>query len=163
MRHSKALCLSWQHQQIFHFSSPSLQLSLCSRYSVLSSVLPFTLNSLIDLARTVFILLLYYQRTKGQRIYHSFLPGNDAADELVKRGALILPSAVPCSFSPLTSRIFFIGLEATVLSKFFDSHILSVSTEEVLFPRQARCVLSRLWCNRHSILSNSYLSRIGRI
>ena len=34
---------------------------------------------------------------------HSFLPGNDAADELARRGALLVPSAIPCSHSPLIS------------------------------------------------------------
>ena len=28
---------------------------------------------------------------------HSFLPGNDAADELFRRGAQLVPSAIPCS------------------------------------------------------------------
>ena len=32
---------------------------------------------------------------------HSLLPGNDAADELARRGALLTPSAIPCSISPL--------------------------------------------------------------
>ena len=32
-----------------------------------------------------------------------------------------------------------------------------------MFPRHARCFLSRLCCNRHSLLLASYLSRIGRI
>ena len=36
---------------------------------------------------------------------HSFLPGNNAADELARRGALLAASATPCSLSPLTSRI----------------------------------------------------------
>ena len=31
---------------------------------------------------------------------HSFLPGNDAVDELARRGALLAPSAIPCSLSP---------------------------------------------------------------
>ena len=30
---------------------------------------------------------------------HSFLPGNDAADELARRGALLAPSAIPFLFS----------------------------------------------------------------
>ena len=34
---------------------------------------------------------------------HSFLPGNDAADELAKRGALLAPSATPCSLSSYLS------------------------------------------------------------
>ena len=32
-----------------------------------------------------------------------------------------------------------------------------------MLPRHARCVLSRLRCNEHSLLVGSYLSRIGRI
>ena len=36
---------------------------------------------------------------------HSFLPGNDAADELARWGALLAPSAIPCGLSPLTSCI----------------------------------------------------------
>ena len=35
---------------------------------------------------------------------HSFLPGNDAA-ELARRGALLMPSTIPCSLSPLIFRI----------------------------------------------------------
>ena len=38
---------------------------------------------------------------------HSFLPGNDAADELARRGALLAPSAIPCGLSPLISHIHF--------------------------------------------------------
>ena len=36
---------------------------------------------------------------------HSFLPGNDAADELVRRGALLAPSAIPCSLSSRTGGV----------------------------------------------------------
>ena len=51
----------------------------------------------------------------------------------------------------------------TVSSKFFDTQVCSISTEELVLPRHARCVLSRLRCNGHSLLLSSYLSRIGRI
>ena len=97
---------------------------------------------------------------------HSFLPGNDTADELARRGALHSPSAIPCSLSPLTSRIhfcLFLDWRRTVSSKFFDTQVPSISTEELVVPRHARCVLSRLRCNGHSLLLGSYLSRIGRI
>ena len=40
---------------------------------------------------------------------------------------------------------------------------LCLSTEELVLPGHARCVLSRLRCNGHSLLLGSYLSRIGRI
>ena len=60
------------------------------------------------------------QRVSG----HLFLPGNDAADELARRGALLVPSAIPCSVSPPISRIhsyLFLDLRRTVSSKFFDT------------------------------------------
>ena len=97
---------------------------------------------------------------------HSFLPGNDTADELARRGVLLAPSAIPCSLSPLISRIhscLISDWRRTVSSKYFDTQVLSISTEELVLPRHARCVLSRLRCNEHSLLLGSYLSRIGRI
>ena len=97
---------------------------------------------------------------------HSFFPRNDTADELARRGALLAPSAIPCSLSPLISRIhscLFSDWWRTVSSKYFDTQVPSVSTEKLVLPRHARCVLSRLRCNGHSLLLGSYLSRIGRI
>ena len=97
---------------------------------------------------------------------HSFLPGNDTADELARRGALLAPSAIPCSLCPLISRIhsrLFSDWRRSVSSKYFDTQVPSISTEKLVLPRHARCVLSRLRCNGHSLLLGSYLSRIGRI
>ena len=97
---------------------------------------------------------------------HSFLPGNDAADELARRGALLAPTAIPCSLSPLIARIhsrLILDWRRTVSSKFFDTQVPSISTKELVLPRHARCFLSRLRCNGHSLLLGSYLSRIGRI
>ena len=51
----------------------------------------------------------------------------------------------------------------TVSSKFFDTQVPSIFTEELVLPCHACCVLSRLRCNGHSLLLGSYLSRIGRI
>ena len=52
---------------------------------------------------------------------HSFLPGNDAADELARWGALLAPSTIPCSLSPLICRIHssFLGLVVYCLIKVF--------------------------------------------
>ena len=97
---------------------------------------------------------------------HSFLQRNDTADELARRGALLAPSAIPCSLSPLIFRIhscLFSDWKRTVSLKYFDAQVPSISTEELVFPSHARCVLSRLRCNGHSLLLGSYLSRIGRI
>ena len=51
---------------------------------------------------------------------HSFLPRNDTADELARRGALLAPSAIPCSLSPFISRLIS-DWRRTVSSKFFDT------------------------------------------
>ena len=97
---------------------------------------------------------------------HLFLPDDDAADELARRGAQLVPSAIPCCYSTLISGIhfsFFSDWRRTVSSKFFDTQVSSISTEELVLLRHARCVLSLLRCNGHSLLLSSYLSRIGRI
>ena len=96
---------------------------------------------------------------------HSFLPGNDTADELARRGVLLAPSAIPCSLSPI-SRIhscLFSDWRRTVSSKYFDTQVPSISTEELVLPRHTRSVLSRLLCKGRSLLLGSYLFRIGRI
>ena len=91
----QALRWSRQHQQDFHFSF----LLFYSR-SVISSIS----LSLADLEGTIFS-LLYYQVAMGPG--HSFFPMNDTTDESARRGALLLPSTVPCSlfylFHPLFS------------------------------------------------------------
>ena len=97
---------------------------------------------------------------------HSFLPENDTANELARRGALLAPSAIPCSLSPLISRIhsrLISDWRHTVSFQFFDTPTPSISTEELVLPRHTRCVFSHLRCNGHSHLLSSYVSRIGRI
>ena len=97
---------------------------------------------------------------------HSFPPENDAADELARWRALLAPSTMPCSLSPLISRIhssLLLNWRRTVSFKVLDTHVPTISTKELVLSRHARCVLSRLRCNGHSLLSTSYLSRIGRI
>ena len=96
---------------------------------------------------------------------HSFLRGNDTADELDRRGTLLAPSAIPCSLSPLISRIhssLFSDWKHTVSSKYFDPQVPSIPPRNLcsLF---MLAVSSRLRCNGHSLLLGSYLSRIGRI
>ena len=113
------------------------------------------------------LLSLFSSSTRLQWVPgHSFLPDDDTADELAKRGALLALSAIPCSLSLLTSRIhssLFSNWRRTFSSKFFDTQVPSISTEELVLPRHARCVLSRLRCNGQSLLLGSYFSRIGRI
>ena len=96
---------------------------------------------------------------------HSFLPGNGAADEQARRGALPLPSATSCILFPLNARIYTClssDWRRAVSSKFFDTQMSSISTEELLLLYHAYCILSRLRYNVQSFLKISYLSRIDR-
>ena len=93
---------------------------------------------------------------------NSFLPGNDAADDLARRGALLASSAIPCSLSHIHFSLFS-DWRHTVSSKFFDTQVPLISIEELVLPRHDRCALSRVRCNGHSFLLSSYLFRIGRI
>ena len=107
-----ALCWSRQHQHVCLLSD--------SR-SVLSSIFPFISNSVADLS-SLSSCSIRLQWVPG----HSFLPGNDAADELARRGALLAPSAIPCSLSPFISRIHSCLIwdwRRTVLSKLFDTQV----------------------------------------
>ena len=74
-----------------------------------------------------------------------------------------MPSAIPCSLSLLLSLVSTFLSSRTVSSKFFDTHAPSISIEELVLPRYARCALSHLLCNGHSLPLSSYLTRIGRI
>ena len=96
---------------------------------------------------------------------HSFLPGNNAADELARWGALLASSAIPCSLSPIIFRIHssFSQIGGVL------SHLNFSTRRFPRFPPRNLCslvmlaVFSRIRCNGHSLLLSSYLSRIGRI
>ena len=160
-----ALCWSRQHQQVCLFSSFLLLSDSRFVLAALSSSPSFLLpDNLADLAGTVFSLLLFYQATMGPG--HSFLLWNNTADELGRRRALLAPFAIPCSLCSHISRIHFClfsDWRRTVSSKFFDTQVPSISTEKLVLPRHACCVVSRLRCNGHSLLLSSYFTRIGRI
>ena len=73
-----------------------------------------------------------------------------------------LQSLVVSLISRINSGVFS-DRRRTVLSKFFDTQVPSIPTEELVLPRHARCVRSRLRCNGHSLWLSSYNSSIGRI
>ena len=117
--------------------------------------LSFYLKVFPTSGRNCLLFPLYYQATIHR---HSFFTINDAAGELARQGALLVPFTVPCCLFPLIFRIhssFFSYRRRTVSSKCFDTQVPSVSTEKL--------VLSCLRCNGHGFLLSSYISWIGRI
>ena len=161
----QAICWSRQHQQVCHFFAFLLLSDTCPVLATLSSPLSFLLSqTLWHIWQELFSVLLYYQATMGPRTL--VFPGNDAADESARRGALLAPSAIPCNLSLIISHIhscLFSEWRRTLSSIFFVTQVSSISPEELALPRHARCVLSRTRCNGHSLLLSFYLSSICRI
>ena len=96
---------------------------------------------------------------------HSSLPGNDLADSLAILGASLDPSKISVSLGPPISsqrQSLYTSWRRSVQSGLFQHQIPPVSPEELTLPRSARCALSRLRCNGHSTLLNSYFHRVGR-
>ena len=115
-------------------------------------------------------LKLYGRSGRSCLLYPSvLLDYNGSSDTRFSRGTTRLmswPDGVRYLLSPLASPIhsrLISDWRRTVSCKFFDTQVPLISTEELVLPRHARCVLSRLRCNGHSLLLDSYLSRIGRI
>ena len=120
----QALCWSQQHQQVCHFSPFLLPSDSRSVLATLSSppsfLLPQSLWQIWQELSSLSSCSIRLQWVTG----HSYLPENNAADDLNRRGALIAPSAIPCSFSPLSSRIhfsLFSNWRRTVSLKFLDT------------------------------------------
>ena len=160
-----ALWWSRQHQQVCHFSSLLLLSDSRSVLATLSSppsfLLPQSFWEIWQELSSLSSCSIKLQWVPG----HSFLPGKDAANELARRGALLVPSTIPRSLFPLIFRIHssLFSWRCTFSSKFFDTQVPSTSTEELVLLCHARCVLSRLRYNGQSLLLSSYLSRTGRI
>ena len=119
-----ALCWSRQHQQVSHFSFLLLLSDSRSVLTTLSSppsfLLSQTLRQIWQELSCLSSCFIRLQWVPG----HSFLPGDDAANALARRSALLAPSAIPYSHSPLISRIHFFlfsDWRRNVSSKFFDT------------------------------------------
>ena len=102
-----ARSLSRPHQQVCHFSSLLLLSDTRSVLATLSSPPSFLLSQTLRLIWQELSSLSSCSIRLQWVLGHSFLPGNDAADELARRGALLAPSAIPCSLSPLVSTLVF--------------------------------------------------------
>ena len=116
-----------------------------------------------DLAQTVFSLpvLLDYNRSPDTRFCQGtmqLMSWPDGERYLHPLQFLVVSLIISHILSCL-----FLDCRRTVSSKYFGTQVPLISTEELVLPRHARCVLSRLRCDRHSLLLGSYLSRIGKI
>ena len=100
-----ALCWSWQHQQVCHFSSFLLLSDSRSVLAILSPLPPFLLSQTLW---QIWQELSFFSSCSIRLQWvpgHLFLPGNDTADELARWEALLAPSAIPCSLLPLVSTL----------------------------------------------------------
>ena len=120
-------------------------------HSVLLSIFPFTSNSLAYLAGTVFS-LLRLKWVPG----HSFLPGDDAADEVARQGALLVPSQIV--FEPSLAASLLLSLVSTLfffriggLPSYLNSLILRIPR----FPLRNCALSSRLLCPLSSLLQRT--------
>ena len=126
-----ALCWSRQRQQVCHFfcllllsDSRSVLATLSSPPSFLLSQTLWQIWQELSSLSSCFIRL---QWVPG----HWFLPGNNAANELARRGALLAPSAIPCGLFLLITRIhscLISDWRRTVSSKYFDTQVPLIST-----------------------------------
>ena len=81
-----------------------------------------------------------------------------------ERYSCLLQSLVVSLFLSLVSTLLFSWTGGVLSHRNSSTYkVPSIFTEELVLPRHARCVLSRLRCNGHSQLLSSYLSSIGKI
>ena len=93
------------------------------------------------------------------------LPGNEKADLLAKAGASLPTDAIPCPLPPVVAKVCYSqyhNWRRHISHSHLNFQVREVSSEELLLSRPIRCELSRLCCHGHSLLSSSYLHRIGR-
>ena len=154
------------HSKTCNFKSVTLFSDSLSVLSTLSAPLPYltpkslsnTQSLLNSLSNSKIVHLPWIPS-------HSSLPGNNLADSLAKFGASLDPSNISVSLAPLISsqrQSLYTSWRPSVQSGLFQHQIPPVSPEELTLPRSARCALSRLRCNGHSTLLNTYLHRVGR-
>ncbi len=161
-----ALLWALEHLSSCSFTSVILFSDSLSSLTVLSQPPPILLTStLFDifslLERLSHICRIHLQWVPG----HAGLEGNEAADELAAIGSSLSPTT-PLPLTAATHYFkssIFSSWRDQVRCSFYDGRIPTVNREERSLSRVARTELSRLRCNGHSLLLNSYLFRLGRV
>ena len=144
---------------------PSLRNTTATSHHSLPYLIPYLIPK--SLSETE-ILLNSFSKSKVIHLQwipgHSSLPGNDLADSLAKIGASLDPSKISVSLAPLISS----QRQSALYQLETQCPIWSLSTPNPSsIPRSSLspaplAALSRLRCNGHSTLLNSYLHRVGR-
>ena len=152
-----ALCWSWQHQQVCHFSS----LLLSDSRSVLAALSSYPkLCGRSDRNCLLSPVLSGNNGSLDTRFFRGTMRLTSWPDEV--RYLRPLQSLVVSLLLPLVSTVVLSQTGGGVLS-YRSSWTHRFPRWKLVLPRHARCVFSRLRCNPHSLLLGSYLSRIGRI
>ena len=154
-----------------------------TKKSAISLLFFYYLTLVLSSPPSPFLHLSFYLRLYGRSGWNCLLSPlvlsgyNGSSDIRFSRGTTRLTSlpdgvhylrppqslVVSLLLSLASTLVFISDWRRTVSFKYFDTQVPSISTEELVLPRHARCVLSRLRCNEHSLSLRSYLSRIGRI
>ena len=160
-----------QYAQVFPLKpAPSCKLfaGLCSTNKSATSFLFFYLTLVLSSPPSFLLpqsLCQIWQELFSLLFYEATMGRGHSADELARRGRLLVSYAIPFSLSPLICRnhsCFFSDWMRTVSSKFFDTQAPLIFTEKLVLLRHTGCVLSRLRCNEHSLFLRFYFSIIGR-
>ena len=142
--------------------------------SVTSLVISFSRLASLSSIRLSFYLKLYEISLRNCLLSPPVLSGSSVSpDTRFSRGTTRLvrwPGGVRyfCCLQSLAVSLLLFLISTVVFywiggANFFFKQVPSVSTEEFVLPRHARCVLSHVFSNGHSLLFNTFLSRIGNI
>ena len=159
--HALKWCIS--HSKTCNFQSFTLFSDSLSVLSTLSAPLPYLTPKSLSNTQSLLNSLSNFKVVHLQWMPgHSSFPGNDLPDSLAKVRASLDPSKISVSLSSLISSqrlSLYTSWRRSVQSGLFQ--LFSIS-EELALPRSVCCALSRLRCNGHSTLLNTYLHRVGR-
>ena len=157
----QALHCCRQHQQDYRyhfFPALPFTLLLWPRYAFLFCVLLWISHYVPHLAGKI-LFLLFYPARMGPGSFISSRQWYSRWVGQAQHAASAIYSSMQSLSAPNNSSLCK-DWRPTVASKFFNTQDPLVSTEEPVVTHLARCGLSRIHCNGHNLLLNSYLSTV---